>query len=99
MGDKRGRGPIEVLGAFLLLFLGFIVLFSLLKGREDRELDVKELINERDRLLDELRLLLAMRTEGTISDEEFERRRQRLAVRIKKLDEKISKLEARGAAS
>jgi len=81
------------------LFLGFIVLFSLLKGREERELDVKELINERDRLLDELRLLLAMRTEGTISDEEFERRRQRLAVRIKKLDEKISKLEARGAAS
>ncbi len=81
------------------MFLGFIVLFSLLKGREERELDVKELINERDRLLDELRLLLAMRTEGTISDEEFERRRQRLAVRIKKLDEKISKLEARGAAS
>ena len=81
------------------MFLGFIVLFSLLKGRENRELDVKELINERDRLLDELRLLLAMRAEGTISDEEFERRRQRLAVRIKKLDEKISKLEARGAAS
>ena len=93
LGNKRRGWEFPVLlTTVILAVIMFILAILMLGGKEE---DYEYLLDRRDRLQDELIKLKSMRLEGKISEKEYRRVSKRYLKEIRKIEEKLEKMEKR----
>jgi len=93
MSEDRDWG--WVWGLLLLLGLALLAVISLLFSRRREEESYEMLLSERDRALEELRRLSALRAEGKLSEEEYASRRKVLLKEVERIERKLEECEKR----
>ena len=98
--DDKREGILGIL-ALLFLILGGIIFFYVFnrEKRKNIEESYNYLLDERDRFIEELSRLSALRNTGAISEEEYEKRRKAILDKVWRIEQKLSELEAKGRAS
>ena len=101
MPDNEKRDGILGILTLMFLILGSIILFYIFnrEKRKNIEESYSYLLDERDRFIDELNRLSALRNTGAISEEEYEARRKAILNKVWRIERKLSELEAKGRAS
>lgn len=101
MPDNEKRESILGILTLLFLILGGIILFYIFNREKRKNTDesYNYLLDERDRFIEELNRLSALRNTGAISEEEYEARRKAILNKVWIIERKLSELEAKRRAS
>ncbi|RLE65374.1 MAG: hypothetical protein DRJ38_03855 [Thermoprotei archaeon] len=95
-GRRRSWGiPVLLATAILTIIMLIVAILSLRSEEEDYEY----LLDRRDKLQDELIRLKIMKLEGRISEKEYREISKKYLREIKRIEEKLEKIEKRGKSS
>jgi len=98
--NEKGDGILGIL-TLMFLILGGIMLFYIFNREKRKSLEESYsfLLDERDRFIEELNRLSALRNTNAISEEEYEARRRAILNKVWRIERKLSELEAKGSDS